>query len=102
MGVSGRGLRLGPAHAWHPRRAPQAGIGGCIAFDGCITCASSRHNRLCDLLGPVFRTGNLSAAIVTTAIFTSPIFATFPENPRLVPHIRQSLKCKRPTPRDDR
>jgi hypothetical protein len=31
--------------------ALQAGIGGCI------TCASSRQNRLCDLLGPAFSSG---------------------------------------------
>src|ERR1700686_3677285 len=86
MGVAGRGRRQGRADTRDPHRALQAGIGGCI------TCASSRQNRLCDLLGPAFSSGNISVAIFTTAIFTSPIFAAFPENPRLAPHIRQSLK----------
>src|SRR5580700_4519210 len=96
MGVSGRGLRQGPTHAWDPRRARQAGIGGCI------TCVSSRQNRLCDLLGSAFSSGKFFAAIVTIAIFTSPIFATFPENPRLTPHVRQSLKRETPTLRRER
>src|ERR1700722_11735313 len=89
MGGAGRGLGRGLADARKPWRGPQTGVGGCI------TCVSSRQNRLCDSLGPAFSSGNFSSAIVTTAIFTFPIFATFPENPRLVPHIRQSLKRKR-------
>src|SRR6202035_383683 len=89
------GPQAGREQAWKPRRAARN-------RGRCITCASSRQNRLCDLLGPAFCPGKISAAIFTIAIFTSPIFAAFPENPRFAPHIRQSLKRETPTPRHDR